>query len=109
MAQNGTFNSTVSPSGPNGSMVVGGSSGAVTVSYAGTACTVNQQASSGNALSFSYSDGTNTYNFVGAIANGTYRGHCGQQQSGAGHSNRVATDDNWTATSTTGVPKKAHA
>jgi hypothetical protein len=108
MAQNGTFNSTVTPSGPNGTLVVGGSSGAVTVTYAGTTCTVNQSASSGNALSFSYSDGTHTYNFVGAIANGTYRGTCVQAQAAA-HSNRVATDDNWTATATTGVPKPAHA
>src|SRR5512146_1904498 len=57
MAVNGTYTSTVSPSGPDGQMIVGGSAGAVTVSYAGTSCTVNQAASSGAALSFSYATG----------------------------------------------------
>lgn len=97
MATNGTYNSTVTPSGPNGTMVVGGSSGAVTVSYAGTSCSVNQAASSGVALSFSYATGGKTYDFVGACANSTYNGTCVEQRS---QKNRVTTDDNWTASST---------
>jgi hypothetical protein len=105
MAKVGTYNSTVSPNGPNGTMVVGGSTGAWTVTYADTVCTVDQAASSGDALNFSYTTGSQTLNFNGACPNSTYRGTCVAQQS---HSNRVATGDDWTATATTGVPK-AHA
>lgn len=97
MAVNGTYTSTVSPSGPDGQMIVGGSAGAVTVSYAGTSCTVNQAASSGAALSFSYATGGKTYDFVGACANSTYNGTCVEQRS---QKNRPTIDDNWTASST---------
>ncbi len=92
MAKNGTYNSVVSPNGPSGTMVVGGTSGNVTVTYAGTSCTVNQNASQGDALSFTYTTGGQTYDFNGACPNDQYRGTCEPSLTGT---------DNWTATATT--------
>ncbi len=104
MAKNGTYNSTVTPSGPNGTMVVtGAGTSSVGVTYAGTTCTVDQNASSGNALKFSLTTGGNTYNFNGACPNNQYRGKCVQAQAAQPRSLGAAAgdgDDNWTATST---------
>lgn len=100
MAKTGTYTSTVTPSGPNGSMVVGGSSGSYTVTYAGNTCTVDQNASSGNALKFSYTSGNTTYTFNGACPNSTYAGTCVTSSSSHAHPPAPMTDDNWTATAT---------
>ena len=95
MAVNGTYASKVLPSGPNGTMVVTTTNGAVSVSYAGTPCTVQPTGSNGDALSFTYTVGTTSYTFHGACANRTYRGTCTEQD----HP-RPDQNDNWTATDT---------
>lgn len=97
MAQIGNYNSAVTPNGPNGYMSVGGTDGNYTVTYASTACTVDQSASHGNSLRFTYVNGGSTYQFNGACANSTYNGMCVQQS--PGHAPKGPADDNWTATS----------